>query len=510
MKNLLEIAGILTRKKVGSIEILDASAPEDKRSKFGEFYTALLEGRVHSDKEAAELLYGSLPTDDRYRQLKSRFRKRLLNTLFFIDVTQPGIGRFDSAYHTCQKEWALLQILRANGAEQAAYQLARQVLQTALRHGFTDLVVGAARVLRQFAASAGQEAAFREYDAVLRQHGTRLQAEMAAEEACQRVRMMHRSSDQTTDSGQAAAMDPHCQALDRLSDTFDVPAIHLHRFEAWVIRHEMEGDFDAMLRACNDALRLAHAHPDFLTAERQHPFLLKRMLAALHLGDFQSAGRFAESDLDRLVPGSEAWFRYLEWYLLLALRTGQFVDGLAILDQAAAHPAFRKLDAVEKTKWQTFEIYLRYFLLEGDFPDTLKARVLKSFRLSRFLEEPIVLPRAMRLLLVHQVIAQVLFLMDRGMLAEAAVQVERLRSMAVRKLDRDRHAALVEFIRLLVILGKAGFSPAFLPPSARQWDAAPVKGASYYNGSSLDSLEIVPYDRLWRHVLDKLAASDRV
>ncbi|MCC6723817.1 MAG: hypothetical protein IT258_04865, partial [Saprospiraceae bacterium] len=84
MKNLLEVSRIIANKKVRRIEVFDASILDNKSSKFTEFYVALMADRFKNDRDAASILYQCSPTDDKYRQLKSRFRKRLMNTLFFI------------------------------------------------------------------------------------------------------------------------------------------------------------------------------------------------------------------------------------------------------------------------------------------------------------------------------------------------------------------------------------------------------------------------------------------
>lgn len=83
MKNLIEIAQIITKKKIRKIEIFDEHYLQNKSSKFNDFYEGLIQGKFKNDRDAAEHLYKSTPKDDKYRQLKSRFRKRLLNTLFF-------------------------------------------------------------------------------------------------------------------------------------------------------------------------------------------------------------------------------------------------------------------------------------------------------------------------------------------------------------------------------------------------------------------------------------------
>ena len=77
MKNLIEISKIVTKKKVKKIEIFDEHTLKHKNSKFNEFYEALMTGKYKNDRDAATALYNCAPTDDKYRQLKSRFRQTL-------------------------------------------------------------------------------------------------------------------------------------------------------------------------------------------------------------------------------------------------------------------------------------------------------------------------------------------------------------------------------------------------------------------------------------------------
>ena len=187
MKNLIEIARIVTKKKVKKIEIFDDYSLKNKNSKFNEFYEALMAGKFRNDRDAATFLQDCSPTDDKYRQLKSRFRKRLLNTLFFLDVNLPDTSGYDRAYFTCNKEWTLVKILLANEANSTAASLARQILTTSLKYKFADLVVNCSRILRTYAAQIESEKEYEEYDGYVKQYKDILDAEIRSEELNQRV-----------------------------------------------------------------------------------------------------------------------------------------------------------------------------------------------------------------------------------------------------------------------------------------------------------------------------------
>ncbi|MEL6717299.1 MAG: hypothetical protein AAFP82_01145 [Bacteroidota bacterium] len=187
MKNLIEISKIVTKKKIRKIEIFDDYYLQNKSSKFNEFYNALIQGKFKNDRDAASFLYGSTPKDDKYRQLKSRFRKRLLNTLFFLDVNRPAASTYDRAYYTCNKDWTLVKILLANDAYHTADSLARQILTTALKFKFADVIVNCSRILRSYAAVESDDKNFEVYDEYIKQYTNILDAEIRSEELYQRV-----------------------------------------------------------------------------------------------------------------------------------------------------------------------------------------------------------------------------------------------------------------------------------------------------------------------------------
>ena len=189
MKHLIEISRIVTKRKVRKIEIFDDHSLRHKNSKFNEFYEALRANKFKTDRDAAQYLYGCNPTDPKYRQLKSRFRKRLLNTLFFLDVNMPSASNYDRAYYSCNKDWTLVNTLAWYDAPHTAAQLARQVLTTALKFKFADLIVNCSRILRAYSAETGDQHSFEEYDHYIKEYTQILEAEIRSEELYQRVIM---------------------------------------------------------------------------------------------------------------------------------------------------------------------------------------------------------------------------------------------------------------------------------------------------------------------------------
>lgn len=502
MKHLNEIARIVTKKKVRKIEIFDDAALKQKNSKFNEFYEALMAGRLKNDRDASMLLYGALPTDDKYRQLKSRFRKRLLNTLFFLDVNRPSASNYDRAYFTCNKDWTLVKILQSNNAILTAAALAKQILTNALRFKFADVIVNCSRILREDAAVQGNDTEFEEYDRYIKQYTEVLNAEIESEELYQRVFINYNKPLEEI-SDLREKIDQYCDALVTLSERYHSPVVFYNMFLVWTYRFEMLHDYDAMLEVCTRAEQYIEDNPDYYRDEKLEMFQLKKMSAYLHKQDFKNGKLNAEKCLQQIATGSDSWFLFMEYYFLLAMHSANYVNALAIFNRASANPRFKKLSYEEKECWKVYETYIQFIAeVEGDKNPILEKQLKKTIRTQRFVNDPLLYPREQRPLAILMVIAQVLFLISKHDYHDIAEKTDRLKSYANRYLSKEENFRLIQFIRLLQSLVKAEFRLSSLGNTDKYLSR--LREIPFYYRGRIDELEIVPYDQLWKIILGKL------
>ncbi|NNE28924.1 MAG: hypothetical protein HKN16_04785 [Saprospiraceae bacterium] len=502
MKNLIEISKIVTKKKVRKIEIFDDHSLKHKNSKFNEFYEALMAGKFKNDRDAANFLYGCSPTDDKYRQLKSRFRKRLLNTLFFLDVNLPATSSYDRAYFSCNKDWTLVKILLSNHADNTAAALARQILTTALKFKFADVIVNCSRILRRYAANTGDEKGYEVYDQYSKQFQNVLDAEIRSEELYQRVIMNYHKP-----IGKASELteriDTYCDALVGLSEIYDSPIVIYNMYLVWTYRYEMLHDYSAMLEVCNKAENYIGENPTYYQDEKLATFQMKKMSAYLHLQDWRNGKINAEKCLQSFPEGSETWFVFMEYYLLLAIHTGNFINAVAIHHRATNLSKFKKLPAKVREKWNIYDIYLNYIIESvGESNPVLQTHKRKNFRLSRFLNDPILYPKDQRIFTIHLVIAQILFFIEKKSFNAVSERVDRLKSYANRQLKKEDYFRLIQFIRLLQQLVKADYQPENLSNTQKYYDRL-VEQPFFYRGL-ITELEIIPFEKLWNHILKRL------
>ena len=502
MKNLIEIGKLVTKKKVRKIEIFDDHSLKTKNSKFNEFYEALLAGKFKNDRDAATYLYGCSPTDDKYRQLKSRFRKRLLNTLFFLDVNLPATSSYDRAYYSCNKDWTLVKILLSNHADLTAQQLARQILTTALKYQFADVIVNAARILRDLAAREGDEKGFDDHEAQIRRYGEVVTAEMQSEAHFQRVTMRYQRAADPAGTGLMEALDTPCNEVIALSERYDSPVIQYNMYLVWILRFELLQDYGSMLEVAERAGQYIETHPRFYQTEKLAAFRLKQMAAYLHLRQFEAGQQSAEKCLNIFGRGSATWFAFLESYLLLAVHTQHYIQAVAIYQRATVNSKFKKLDYATRERWKVYEVYQHYLIeAHGDTYPVLLEQRRKPFRLNRFLQEPLLYPKDLRILSVHMNLLQLLFLLEKRKFNQASDRVDRLRSYAHRQLKRERFPRILQLIRNLYQLARVDFQTDRLSDESgltRQLEALPFA----YRGQ-LGELEVIPFERIWATALER-------
>jgi len=502
MKNLIEISKIVTKKKVRKIEIFDDHSLKNKNSKFNDFYESLMLSKFKNDRDAASALYGCSPTDDKYRQLKSRFRKRLLNTLFFLDINLPSTSTYERAYYSSNKEWTLVKILLSNGANSTASSLAKHILNTALKFKFADVIVNCARILREHAADEGNDKNYEIYDGHIKQYANILEAEIRSEELYQRV-IMNYLKPPSKNQNLLEKIDTYCDALVGLSEIYESPVIIYNMYLVWAYRYQMLRDFTAMLEVCNKAEAYIERNPTFYRADKLAIFQLKKMTAYLHLKDWKNGKVNAEKCLQSFPKGSDTWFQFMEYYILLAMHSGNYINAIAIYNEATGNSKFKKQSAIMKEKWKIYDIYLNYIIeSHGKENPVLETQRRKMFRLSRFLSDPILYPKDHRIFTVLMVVAQVLFFIEKKSYTSAEERIDRLKNYANRQLKKEEYNRVIQFIRLLQQLSKANFQVEKLSNTQKYLDKL-SENEFHYRGL-ISELEVIPLEKLWQMILNRL------
>ncbi len=501
MKHLLEIANIVTWKKVKKIEIFDEASLKNKSSKFNEFFEALMEGKFRNDRDASTLLYNSSPTDDKYRQLKSRFRKRLLNTLFFIDVNIPSASNYSRAYFSCNKDWTLVKILISYDARLTANDIAGQILTTSLKFKFADIIMNCARILRENASLEKNEKDFLYYNEIIKEYQEVVFAEMQSEELYQKVKLKFENT-YTDEFQYNSELTQSCEELIILSEKYNSPVITFNMFLAWLIKFENEDDSMSVIEICNKMEDYITNFPQYEQDDKMVLFQLKKMSAYLKLKDFESSKKNTEKNGKYFIEGTNSWFQFMELYYLTALHSENFTNAFAIFTKISSSTKFKKASRILRDKWRIYEYYLFYLLentnnsLNGIYQNRANQLFLK------LLNDPVIYAKEFRTFTIQTVIAQILVAFENKNFLSCAENIERLKSYASKQSKFDESQRVSLFIKLLIQLLKSNFSLKFLSGHEKYFEK--LENLSMQDKGNYFDIEIYPYEKLWKLLVSKL------
>mgnify|MGYP005840246447 FL=1 len=495
MKNLLEIVRVLTKKKLARIEILDENTLKTKGSKFGQLYEALVTGKIENDRDAVRLLYGSADvSSDKYRQFKSRFKRRLYNSLFFADINEPLASNRAQAHLNCHKDWAQVCIMLAYQMYGPAVAQAKNILSTARKYHFTDLVVACARLLRDRAAANGQPKKFDTWHAIVEAYLPLLETEARSESLCQQAILVHKA--RYLDQAQLQQLEAISEELLQLNAGGTSPIVQYHLSVSWILYYEATREHSNILEIATQALQYMDEQPDYFTADQRVFFLIRQLSVHLHRQQYSEGRRHTESMLDSFAKGSSEWLDFMEYYFLLSLHTSNYINAVAVFNQVADTPSYKKMTGTRQEKWTLFEAFLHYFVEQ----DHIKADMLlrgrrRVFKTNDFLNEAVHYSTPLANIALHRLVLQMLFNLNRRNVTgfqKATWLLEKLVAYEFKKKGFERALALS---KLILALEKNDYQPQQIPnlekllQSFAQYDF-------FYRGK-IAELEVVPFDKLW-------------
>lgn len=499
MKELIEVVRILSKKNTGKTEVFDAYSLRQSGSKLVIFFNAIKNGAVQTDEEAAKLLYQASPDDDRYRQLKSRFRRRLLDTFFLLDTQALRTSGYLDVLYACRRRLSLIYAFKAHGAAQIALAEAVRLQKTALQYRLAEVVVASAALLREIYAENDDEKHFKNQNELLERYRPVLEAEQKSEEWVQIVRMAYRRYP-IPPANLWSNITSACDELLRISGKFESPVISVNAFEAWMLRFEMEDNHDAAEEVAEQAAVFFRRHQLWADSGREILFLLGQLRAALHRKDFKK-GRATAERAFRLVDAKDPRrFEIMELLLLISVHSGSVLHAFAVFKEAVELGAFNLAAEERQSKWEIFSPYLH--LLMELRPRAQQFALLpkrQKFKVAGFVEDsiPYLPQRENQTFLIA--VAQILFLLHLRNLPDAARLIEWLYNIFQASSRKETFRRQGLFIKLLYRLHLSGYQPE--PDKKSRQLLAELSNCPIRYRGQLNRMEVMPYEMLWEMVL---------
>ncbi|RMG80319.1 MAG: hypothetical protein D6714_14840 [Bacteroidetes bacterium] len=504
MDVLKDIIRIITRNKVKRIEII--GQPGTRKSQTHQLYEGICEGKIERDEDIARVFFGEGDNAQIYAtRLKRQLYKRLINTIFFIDVNQPGFNEYQRAYYNLYKNYAAIRVLIGRGSRTAAMDLIKKTLRKAVKYEMTELVVSLARELRmQYGIAEGNRKKFEEYRDLGKKYREILEVEIEVEEMYIDL-VIHFVSSKSPQKHLLSAAETYRKRIEPLLPLYNSYWFKLYAYLTLSIRYEIGNDHHNALRISQEAIDFFESRPHLASKSAIGHFHLKMLSFYTSTKQYDKGEASAQKGLETFHAGTSSWFLILANTITLFFHSKQFSRAFSTFIQASTHPAFKSIPQEHRENWLLIEAFIHYLISIGkiDPAGVEGADQLKKFRYSRFINEVVVYSKDKRGYNITFLILQILFLLQQKKYDQVIDRTESINMYCHRYLRQDETLRSNCFIKMLMTLPAARFNRTAAIRRTQKL-AEKLKSVPIEKASQSSELEIIPYETLWEFVLESL------
>jgi len=496
MKIVKEMVTVVTKQRIAKPKLIDDQQPLTKENLYLRLFKGISDGSFSSDEEAAAAIYQAKPADKKYLMLKSRLKERLVNTLFFLDHRRAQDSAYQRAVYDCNRNYFCAKILLTHGARISAVTMAKNTLALARKFDLNEIVMLCAKMLRHHYAMTGIKREYTKFDELAKNSLALIKAETRAEFMYESL-LARVSRSKAYSKELAATAKKYFNQSKELSKYQRSFHIYLLHYRIGLLYYQIIRNYRLTLKMCNRLQSFLKKHQHFRLPSREGEIALLKMACCLYLKDYKNGKTNAEEALKFYTQGSNNWFVVMENYFILSMHAGKYKMAEEIFEQVIHHSRFQYLSAEKMEEWKIFEAYLNY-----GSPDSGKKEE-KEFKILKFINEVPIYSKDKEGLYATILIAQILFMIDRGDEDGVEKKVEALRIFSSRHLSGQNTIRTTNFIKLLRKLVNNNYRLERIKVKSAAY-LTKLKGAQLSQRSKAEAIEIIPYENIWKLIVTRL------
>lgn len=498
MDHLKDIIKILKKKRVDKVEMIDNELISSEDSLLSRLYYGLLEDQFQTEEEAIHQLYGKkdVKASQNFRRLKSRLSRRIFNTLFFLDMNLYSIKeQYERISYEMRRLLTIVNILKRNGAREAAIKIIKDNYQTAKKYYLYDVLKIFDYELSIYYSLNYDLKNFEKFSTLYQLHAS-------SESLVQKATLMYY---------ELQLMLNHKKGISKFSFTEKKELLNkytsnLNEIREQVFSYETEYYF---LRAsltlneiCQNSIEVLAISDQIISLTNQKDFkqeiwngiaILYKAKALLSLKKFDTGIKILDQNIGLFNEGGINWFTALEFIFLNAIHGMKLDLAKDTLAKVENHRSFKSKPDYLVQKWYIFKAYMILVSEEESHP------VLKSqLKIARLYNDTLFYVNdksgyflAIRLLEMTELIRQ----NDFDTFSEKCGLLRRYRQQYM---DKETHQREFIFTDMLLSLEKLQFS-------RKEAEIAHRDNYKYLSENEkkllINDFEIVPYHYLWEIML---------
>jgi hypothetical protein len=502
MDSLREVVYMLDRYKVRQIDVLTNNG-DPKESRYFECYVGLREGRWKDNDEIAAH-FGIEPGSKTFTRFKNELKKRLSNSLLFIDTSLPEFNDYNRAYISLLNQWAVAKLLFHRGAKSAFMELAEQALSIARKFEYVDLIFDILRTIKIATLPLPQyHKEYQRYKDLYYQYKIAFEADLAAREAYESAidMLVGKRGYKKDFSAQTRALQ---LTLKPFAEQNDFVVFNYYYRLLDIYADLMEHKWADALEKTTAAKTFLESKP-FMAQAYWLSFAHQEVACLIMLNQFERTQETLAKMREMATEGFPNWFKTFELGAIAAFYAGDYTEVWKICKTVTKHPRFSEISSMDQESWRVFQGYLVLLVKGGAIPLSPREKgEVEKFRLQSWLNDLPLFSQDKRGANIPVLILQALLQLQENRLYAFESRVEALRKYRQRNLDaNDEHFRTDCFIRLLELLPRFAGKAAPIRQEGEKW----LEKMRAVSNDLLDrsyEVEVVPYERQWEWVLNML------
>ena len=334
-------------------------------SKENIFFRYIKKDIVHSDDDAAKLIYGTKSDDDRFRMLKSRLKQKLLNHMFFLDFTENNYKSANQYEQECIQQLHQAKMLLFTGENKVARSMVLKALTTAERCEFTKYIISSLEDLVKIYSDNCQPHLFDDVITRLQDARELYNQEIKAREHYYYIKMMVVKSVNSRKKNLENA-EKSIRKLGKIWNATKSYNVFEYLLKLSLLHKELTGDYAgiiSLLQEVETGKFQGHALNEFRVDQKM--IIISTSFSYFRAWEFEEGIKYIERNIALFNSTSSAWFDLSRIYILLSIYYRKYKKALEIINSVFENRVYEKLSKEEKDTWNLYNDYLQVIYMEN-------------------------------------------------------------------------------------------------------------------------------------------------
>ena len=489
IKDLIKIVTDNTKK---NIPLLDLKNQHQNGNKEMNLFLGIKNGDFSSDEEASNGIYGSEEVDFKFRMLKSRLNRKLLNHLFFMDFAPNKYTKASTIYQEALDYFHFSRMLLNVGEIKLGTKLLYKTMDLAKESEFTAIMSDCLRELREVYAQTYRPKLFQNIKNQIQEYETLERLEEKADLIFQENRLYINS----TVNNRKKSFEPYLEAVGELEKLYKQTKsynIYEKYFKLKIRYHELRGEFETVLQLASN---IEKEYEDGKINQKRFDQLFintSKGNALIKLKMFVEGSEFLEKMLQEIDNTSRDWYLFAEKYVMLNIQNEQYEKASEVFLRVATNKSFVNLDEQETLRWNIIRGYLYHL--------TSNKKLIRKFDFKSFIDVTPEFIKENAGYHVGIIILQILNTIN-GDLEGLHEKLDAMDDYVNRYLNNSFSKRTKTFCKLLhkIAIHNRDYETILVKSRYLQEKLFESEIA----GESFVDFEIVPYEYLWENVLNSI------